>query len=341
VDSTTVNFVTSPIETVKNTVAQIEKGLGEAKDTALLIYDETGKVVDKASNWVNDHLFTNDEGKTENTEKGGSTSEQLAFNQLMSDQKMAEYREAAAKRGIPTETTKEIMEDSGWDGDPIDNSMNPKVINQMSMTELKAADLPEKYGACVFLTTVYCVADALGVELTPKEAGAVYNYAKNQNPPSIGIDSDGNPSAYWVDSYPGLLKAVAAVKNVDASNISIPNSYTDCSTPDLSNNATKKIIEALKSGGSAEIRYGADPNKSTSSAHSMRVTGSFIENGKVILSIKDTAAPNTKTFVDTSTMKLYTMVQDPLDKNKMKKVVSDRPVSSYLAITKKTNVAKE
>jgi hypothetical protein len=73
----------------------------------------------------------------------------------------------------------------------------------------------------------------------------------------------------------------------------------------------------------------------------MRVTGSFIENGKVILSIKDTAAPNTKTFVDTSTMKLYTMVQDPLDKNKMKKVVSDRPVSSYLAITKKTNVAKE
>ncbi len=177
--------------------------------------------------------------------------------------------------------------------------------------------------------------------MTPKEAGAVYNYAKNQNPPSIGIDSDGNPSAYWVDSYPGLLKAVAAVKNVDASNISIPNSYTDCSTPDLSNNATKKIIEALKSGGSAEIRYGADPNKSTSSAHSMRVTGSFIENGKVILSIKDTAAPNTKTFVDTSTMKLYTMVQDPLDKNKMKKVVSDRPVSSYLAITKKTNVAKE
>ena len=50
VDSTIVNFVTSPIETVKNTVAQVEKGLGEAKDTILLIYDETGKVVDKARN---------------------------------------------------------------------------------------------------------------------------------------------------------------------------------------------------------------------------------------------------------------------------------------------------
>jgi hypothetical protein len=65
----------------------------------------------------------------------------------------------------------------------------------------------------------------------------------------------------------------------------------------------------------------------------MRVTGSFIENGKVILSIKDTAAPNTKTFVDTSTMKLYTLNEDG------KRVYSKRPVSSYLPITKNNNVA--
>lgn len=116
-------------------------------------------------------------------------------------------------------------------------------------------------------------------------------------------------------------------KKVDASNISIQKAVIPCSSTD-GQKVTGKIIEALKSGGSAEIRYGADPNKSTSSAHSMRVTGSFIENGKVILSIKDTSAPKIKTFVDTSTMELYTMVQDPLDKNKMKKVISDRPVSS-------------
>ncbi|HRR06983.1 MAG TPA: hypothetical protein P5105_06835, partial [Victivallales bacterium] len=273
-----------------------------------------------------------DEGKTENTENGGSTSEQIASSQLSADEKIAAGREAAAKRGILTKETEEILGNTSWDGNPIEKTNNSNVIDQMSKAELAAVGLPTNPTACMFFSIAYGAADALGVTLTPEEAGKVYEYAKNQKPPSIGINSEGKPSAYWVNSFPGIVDAVAAVKKVDASNISIPKAVIPCSSTD-GQKVTGKIIEALKSGGSAEIRYGADPNKSTSSAHSMRVTGSFIENGKVILSIKDTAAPTVKTYVDTSTMELYTLKYNKKTKIN-EKVISDRPVSSYLPITK-------
>lgn len=155
------------------------------------------------------------------------------------------------------------------------------------MAQLKAAGLSAKPAACVFLSTAYGAADTLGITLTPEEAGKVYKYAKEHG--AIGVDDKGNPSTYYVDSYPGIIAAVAAVKNVDRNNLLIPKTQTKCSSNDKEI-VTKEILGALQSGGTAQVRY---------SGHSMRVDGSFVENGNIILSIKDTLSPNTKTYVDT------------------------------------------
>nr|HPJ36567.1 hypothetical protein [Spirochaetota bacterium] len=291
---------------------QVLKGLNDAKDTTVLIWNEAGEAVQKTENWIDDKGFkTNEEVKKDEEIKAQKEAEEKA--QKVLDEILAKA----------TERTKKILSGTGWNGEALENINNSNVINQMSKTELVAVGLPTARSACVFFSTAYGAADALGITLSPEDVKKVYDYAINRNPPSIGTNAKGEPSAYWVRSFSGIVDAVAAVKKVDASNISIPKKLIT-TTSESGAKATKDIVNALQSGGSAQVRY---------SGHSMRVTGSFIENGNVILNIKDTAFPNRKTYVDTSTMSLYTL------NKKKERVPSDRVLTHYLPINKNNNVA--
>jgi hypothetical protein len=94
------------------------------------------------------------------------------------------------------------------------------------------------------------------------------------------------------------------------------------------------MIKTIKDGGTNQIRYGADPTIPNSSAHSMRIIGSFIEGGEIIFELKDTNNPNVPTYVNTKSMKLYTTYYDKKEKVNIK-IYSKRKVRSYLSIKNK------
>jgi len=270
--------------------------LGEAAETAKNIKKEASELIQKIDNLIDKKGFITDK-EAEKIEAAKKISE--------------------LKKKYSDETIK-LLDKLGWDGKPIENTNNTQVLNQMDLNALKKAGLPDSKGACVFFSTVYGAADALGITISPQDMSAIYNKAKENN--AVG---SGKWGIYGVDSYPGIIKAVAEVKGADARNISIPDTQIK-TTSASGKEVTKDIISALQSGGSAQVRY---------SGHSMCVTGSYIENGTVILNIKDTASPNRKTYVDTSTMSLYTLNKEN------ERVPSDRVLTHYLPIIKNSNVA--
>lgn len=234
-----------------------------------------------------------------------------------------------------SEETRKILQETGWDGDPLNISKNPDVLDQSTAT-LKSNGLPGNTGACVFLSTIYGAADVLDIKLTPEQIVAIYNAAKNNGSVSA-ISKEGKPMPYYINDYPNLVKTVAAVSNdlptdkaqlqasaekAGVGSITCPNGGTLIKT-DSKQAATKEIVETLNNNGSVQIRYDADPTKPGSVAHSMRVTGSFIENGNVVLTIKDTYYPDKETFVDTSTYTLYRKDKDG------RRVEIERPVYNY------------
>jgi len=349
VDDNLVQLIRHPIETPVDSVLQIYQGLIDAKDTTVLIYNEAGEVIENTGNWIEfDHYVSDDKLKYYQTmdeyealkASGGEVTpldtliyykSKVAAGEELTQEEIDEYakvsvivRDEALKNSIrakDTILTTGILEKTGWDGEPITNIKNKNVINQMSSSELKAAGLPDQYGACMFFSTIYSAADALGVTLTPEEVKEIYNEAKKNGAVSKTSD-EGKYMPYWVNDFSDCVTAVAEIKKVDASNISIGAELIK-TTPSSNKEVASEIIGALDSGGSAQVRY---------SGHSMRVDGSFIENGVVILSIKDTAAPNTKTYIDTSTMTLYTIDDDGI------KSPSNRVITHYLPIKKNNNV---
>lgn len=222
-----------------------------------------------------------------------------------------------------TELTVSVLEKTGWDGLPLENNKNSNVIDQMSSKELKAVGLPDQYGACMFFSTIYGAADALGVTLTPEEVKKIYDTAKKNGAVS-NTNDEGGYMPYWVNDFSDCVMAVAEVKKVDASNILIADKLVK-TTPSANKEVANEIIRALDSGGSAQVRY---------SGHSMRVDGAFIENGVIILSIKDTASPNKKTYVDTSSMMLYTLKYNKSTKQ-YERVPSHKVITHYIPINKK------
>ncbi len=234
VDTATVALIKDREKTIYDTVGALKDGLTEADKTADKIEQEAKTAIDNAGTWIDDNWFNTDEEvkfdetkakeekeSAENPQNVNSTDKSI---QDLADQKLAEGNEAAkekadelARRGTPTEETNEIMRDADWIGDPIENTENPKVIDQTSMDALKAAGLPEHSGACVFLSTVYGAADAMGITLSPEDVAAIYKDAKKNR----RVDVDWG--TYGVQNFPGLINSVAAVKGIDASNISIPD----------------------------------------------------------------------------------------------------------------------
>ena len=252
-----------------------------------------------------------------------------------------DFRDANQKATEKNSLFGQIKELTGWGGEPLDNSKNLDVIDQSTQT-LAKYNMPPNTGACVYLSSVYAAADALGVPLSPEEAAKVYEAAKKNGSVFKKGTGDKKDAPYWVNDFPDLVKTVAAVKkNLPAetksqlqasatiggfNNLTCPNEGKIIKS-DTRQVATKEIVETLKNKGAVQIRYDADPSKPDSVAHTMRVTGSFVENGNVILKIKDTNKPKTETFVNASTMQLYTIGKDN------DKVYSKRPVINYRPIT--------
>lgn|GEM_PF-764430 len=61
VDDNLVQLVTHPIETTVDTAKEIHKGLIDARDTTILIYNEAGEVVEKTGNWIDSGHYTTDD----------------------------------------------------------------------------------------------------------------------------------------------------------------------------------------------------------------------------------------------------------------------------------------
>ena len=299
------------------------QGVEDYKETAITIYNEAGELIEKTVNYLDDKGFmTDEEVKAEEAEKARQEEIERAakaFEELLSK---------------VSEETRKILEQTGWDGEPLNISQNPDVLDQ-STTTLKGNGLPGNTGACIFLSTIYGAADVLGITLTPEQIATIYNAAKNNGSVNSG------DSAYYVNDYTNLAKTVAAVvnglpadkKNLQASaekagagNLNCPNGGALIKT-DTKQAVTKDIVDTLNNNGSVQIRYDADPTKPGTVAHTMRVTGSFIENGNVILTIKDTYYPDKETFVDTSTYILYRKDKDG------RRVESERPVYNYRPTT--------
>ena len=356
INNNTVEFIAHPIETPGKAIKKVIGGINDAIDSTVQIYNEAGEIIDKTGNLIESgHYTTND--KVEYLVAIDKYEERIAAGIKLSGTEMLDYynnKEAAgieltideksdremlvyaeeqkalaekqkALRSKDTELTTRILKKTGWDGTNLENNNNINVIDQSTST-LKKYGLPEISGACVFLSSVYGAADVLGVTLKPEDVMKIY-YAAKENGSVCSKDN----GTYGVNNYPLLVQTVADIKKIDASNITCPNEgilITDAKKDDV----TKQIINTIKDGGSVQIRYAEDPSDPDSNAHTMRVTGSFIEDGKIILKIKDTNHPDVETFIDTSTYKLYT-----IDKNK-KKTYSERPVYNFRPTT---NVKKK
>jgi len=349
VDSDTINLLTTnPVTTVDNAIDSAAGIAFKAITDGANVVNDTMVVAEKTGNLVEYKHFTTDdkvqyyknidnyaqllaEGKKLSISEKldyynnkEAVREPLTIEERGEREMLAYIKKEEVLRSQDSELTSRILEETGWDGTKIANTKNQNVIDQTNYLQLKDAGLPEAYGPCVFFSTVYGTADALGFTLTPSEVGKVYKYAKEHG--VIGFDSKGNHSEYYVNSYPGLIDAVAAIKAVDASNLLVSKKQINCSPNENNEKVTKDIINALQSGGSAQLRFGG---------HSMRVESvSVDENGDIIFHLRDTVAPKTETFVNTKDMKLYKKYKDGRISR------DNRSLTHYLTITKKTDCAK-
>jgi len=232
------------------------------------------------------------------------------------------------------------MDETGWDGQDIDNR-NATVIIKQDKKTLESYGLSGDFGACVFLSTVDGTAIVLGKALTTEQKAAVYKAAKSNGAIGSG-DMD-----YYVNDYTLLGKTVAAVvkglpadtpQQVKASaeiagagNLKIPISgkKIDMTNTASAKDATKDIIKTLNKGGAIDIQY--SPGDGSKYNHTMSVNGSHIENGTIILHLSDTLNPDKKTYVNTSNMNLYSIVKNK--DGKEEKVRSNRPILNYRTIS--------
>jgi len=339
VDKATINLIGKTVEAVQDpllagativcdtitTVGVMLDDMSERNDKIIAgakdLEKQTEVIVENAGTWIEDNLFTSDdEGNAENTPKVGVelTDEQKEQLQAYGDKK--DFRDADQEASERNSLTGRVKEQTGWDGQPIVDKNNTVILDQ---NQLEQYGMPDKTGACVFLSTVDGAAKTLGVELTPEQVKQVYELAKDNK--AIGV----NWGTYGVDDYDKLTQAVATVtgvsNNAKVGDLTLINRNDDTSRV----NTTKTIIETIDDGGAVNIRFDKDPSNSKSNAHTMSVTAASVDSsGNTILHVNDTNHPDTPTYINTNTMTLYTEDDDEV------KHESLRPILNYRTITK-------
>ena len=127
-------------------------------------------------------------------------------------------------------------------------------------------------------------------------------------------------SPYWVTDPEKIANIVANVlerKEELKVSENIKVNYKDEASKQ---NATVAMLNALQNGDGIHIRYDNLPGNT--SWHSMSVVGAHIENGNIILNVRDYLVDDEyiKTYINTRTMELYryngkTKKRYPIDRN--------------------------
>ena len=345
VDSTMVNLIAEivddPSKAYESRKEQVLKGLNDAKDTTVLISNEAKNAVKATSIWLDEHLFTSDdEANGDDNVKAGPDYTDKQKEQLLSYNDKKGFRDVEQLLNEKNSLLGKIKDQTGWDGNDLINT-NGTVILDQDPSILAKYGLPYHTGACVFLSTVDGVAKALGIDLQPEEKALIYKSAKKNG--SVCSERNGT---YGVNNYDILAKTVAAVayglpadtvkdaissaKATGNGNISCPNTgkTVKASSVKSKQNATVAIVQTIKNGGAVDIQYAPLPGKKSN--HTMSVVGTSVnETGNVIFHVNDTLHPERKTYINSSSMLLYTMNEEtkkikPIER----KIVNYRPITN-------------
>jgi len=274
-------FIYEPAETLSNDynkiVSESKDAYGKAEATikelankAVELEKQTAVIVDKASNWVNDHLFTSDDEATvenlaicANIEGGsGTTDVQLAANELVANQKIAEGKLKLIKIGGKDIERVKAGGVSGSDNPPIDqHSLKSKASGS----------------ACTFSVWTM-IAGYFG---ETKSLNDTYE----DTPNNVVRKSDG-----WVYSETGIMKAAG----VDGITVT---TYRDTDA----GKSTQVMVDTLNDGGKIHLRVSSD-----SSSHSVVVDGyNFDDNGKLYMNVRDPDSYNRYNYYDPETKQLF------------------------------------
>jgi len=242
-DSTTVDLVAdivdAPSKAYESRKKQVLDGLRDAKDTSVLIYKEAGVVVDKASNWVNDHLFTgHDEGTGENPEVGVN-SEGYSDSKIRLDEKRQSY-----------ELTKETI-----NGRDIIYSKDGKDVEGYYPGRFKQKEVDDKVigkkTGCNYTADISMIVyklESIGVDLRLIDLVEIYKDAKKEG----AVWGNGN-----VSSATKLAKVINSDSNYKMVDGESPTPQNIINQIDNNN-----LVKVTLSDGHREIIYGYNIDKS-------------------------------------------------------------------------------